>query len=115
MKIENIKKTIAYIFLDWGDIEMLKAGQTICDRYNGEHKFNLAVIPETLLIENWTETSSVRPRIRFDDFLHDFFLDLSVFDVRFAFMPSLAIRFKLKNSKRYRKIRIFFPTYGSSL
>lgn len=101
---------IMSIRLEWVDIESLKEGKTVAERYNGEHKINIGVIPDTLGLENWTDAKSVLDKVRFDEFLHEFFFDLSIYTVRNQFIP--VVEFNLNISAKnphFREVIIRFP------
>ena len=109
MKIQIIKRKV-FIFLNWEDINFLKEGKSICERYNGEHKINIGVIPETLVEENWIDTRGVIDNASFNEYLHDFFFNLSIFTVRCAFVKALNLSLNpVVKNPYFRKAKIFFP------
>ncbi len=107
MKLETDTQTLK-VFLEWRDIDTLKEGSTVAERYNGEHKFNLACTLESINAENWTETSSFPTSIEFNEYVHDFFVSLSVFDIRFSFSSSMTIT--LCPNPHFKTAKIIFPT-----
>jgi len=96
------------IMLNWDDVESLKKGSTVSERYDGQHKINISVVPETLAVENWTETEGVPSSARFDEHLHDFFISLSAFVVRNAFLPVYEV--EIEENPYYKVARFFYPT-----
>lgn len=98
------------LILDWNDIQNLKEGKEICTRYNGEHKINLSCIPQTLNFTdlNWVNAESYKPISKFDAFLHDFFISISIFDIRNQFISASNIKLE-KNPFNYKSVRIVYP------
>lgn len=108
MKIIERNPELLQLVLDWNDIESLKAGNLVAERYNGEHKFNILCLPETLLNPNWTEEGVAKPKTEFNEYLHDFFLQLSVYDIRNSFIHSTTI--SLCKNPYFEKVKVIYPT-----
>lgn len=106
MRIQSGNRIINLI-LEWHDIDALKAGNLVAERFDGEHKCNLSCVPETHFVENWTETGSVIPITKFDTFLHDFFIQIPVFDVRNQFIASRTLA--LCPNPFFKTVKIIFP------
>ncbi len=106
MKIASDNKVLK-LLLEWHDIDELKAGNLVAERYDSEHKCNLSCIPESLFAENWTETGSLNSKTEFNEYLHDFFIQIPVFDVRNQFVSSTTIQ--LCPNPFYNSVHIIFP------
>lgn len=107
MIIEKSKNVIK-IRLSWSDIKSLKEGNLVAERYNGEHKFNLSCTQESLLQENWIETETFPVKMSFNEYLHDFFVELPIFYIRNALIPSMTIL--LCRNPYFKEAKIICPT-----
>lgn len=105
MKI-TAKSDEMYMELDWKDVEELKDDFTISGRYDGEHKVNLSIIQEGKN-EIWTLSEAIPPKSLFDSHLHDYFISISIVDLRNQFLSKMVL--KLCKNPHFTTCSIVFP------
>jgi hypothetical protein len=106
MKISSSGRELK-VNLEWQDINSLKKGETVAERYNGEHKFNLSCTSESLEKPDWTETHYYPFKAEFNQEIHDFFVQLPVFDIRNQFIAYTTV--PLCKNPYFDVVRIVYP------
>lgn len=101
------RSNLLQIYLDWSDIEELKEGEAISENYDVEHKVAISVVPENFNVPNWTETKNTSSLVKFDEILQDFFINLSLYDVRCSFISTKNL--EIGENPYCKGVQIYFP------